>query len=68
MVAMVAAAKARWGRIDILINNAGVLRDKSFAKMEPEDFASSSTSISSARQTAPRRCGTRCASRITAAS
>ena len=23
---------------DLLINNAGVLRDKSFAKMEPEDF------------------------------
>jgi NAD(P)-dependent dehydrogenase (short-subunit alcohol dehydrogenase family) len=38
MVAMVAAAKARWGRVDILINNAGVLRDKSFAKMEPADF------------------------------
>lgn len=27
-----------WGRIDILINNAGILRDKSFAKMEIEDF------------------------------
>lgn len=39
MVAMAEAAKARWGRIDILINNAGVLRDKSFAKMTPEDFA-----------------------------
>ncbi|UZK66201.1 SDR family NAD(P)-dependent oxidoreductase [Sphingomonas sp. M1-B02] len=38
MVAMVEETKARWGRIDILINNAGVLRDKSFAKMEPEDF------------------------------
>ncbi|NML06309.1 SDR family NAD(P)-dependent oxidoreductase [Sphingomonas sp. G-3-2-10] len=38
MVAMVEAAKAKWGRIDILINNAGVLRDKSFAKMEPADF------------------------------
>ena len=38
MVTMVEAAKARWGRVDILINNAGVLRDKSFAKMEPEDF------------------------------
>jgi NAD(P)-dependent dehydrogenase (short-subunit alcohol dehydrogenase family) len=38
MVAMVEAVKARWGRIDILINNAGVLRDKSFAKMEPADF------------------------------
>jgi len=38
MVAMVAQAKARWGRVDILINNAGVLRDKSFSKMEPADF------------------------------
>ncbi|RYD48283.1 MAG: SDR family NAD(P)-dependent oxidoreductase [Sphingomonadales bacterium] len=38
MVAMVEQAKARWGRIDILINNAGVLRDKSFVKMEPQDF------------------------------
>ncbi len=38
MAAMVEAAKARWGRVDILINNAGVLRDKSFANMEPADF------------------------------
>ena len=38
MVAMVEATKAKWGSIDILINNAGVLRDKSFAKMEPADF------------------------------
>jgi NAD(P)-dependent dehydrogenase (short-subunit alcohol dehydrogenase family) len=27
-----------WGRVDILIANAGVLRDKSFAKMEIADF------------------------------
>ena len=38
MVDMVAKAKADWGRVDILINNAGILRDKSFAKMEPADF------------------------------
>ena len=38
MVEMVAKAKAEWGRVDILINNAGILRDKSFAKMEPADF------------------------------
>jgi NAD(P)-dependent dehydrogenase (short-subunit alcohol dehydrogenase family) len=38
MVAMVAAAKEKWGRVDILINNAGILRDKSFAKMDPADF------------------------------
>ncbi len=36
--AMVAAAMAKWGRVDILINNAGVLRDKTFAKMELDDF------------------------------
>ena len=38
MVEMVAEAKETWGSVHILINNAGVLRDKSFAKMEPEDF------------------------------
>jgi NAD(P)-dependent dehydrogenase (short-subunit alcohol dehydrogenase family) len=38
MQAMVEEAKAKWGRVDILINNAGILRDKSFAKMEPADF------------------------------
>ena len=27
-----------WGRIDVLINNAGILRDKSFAKMTLDDF------------------------------
>ncbi len=36
--AMVAAAKDRWGSVHILINNAGILRDKSFAKMTLEDF------------------------------
>ncbi len=38
MVEMVAKAKTDWGRVDVLINNAGILRDKSFAKMEPADF------------------------------
>jgi NAD(P)-dependent dehydrogenase (short-subunit alcohol dehydrogenase family) len=38
MADMVAQAKAKWGRIDILMNNAGILRDKSFTKMEPADF------------------------------
>ncbi|HQX92045.1 MAG TPA: SDR family NAD(P)-dependent oxidoreductase [Thermomonas sp.] len=36
--AMVDAVLAEFGRIDILINNAGILRDKSFAKMELADF------------------------------
>lgn len=35
---MVAQALGRWGRIDILINNAGILRDKTFSKMTIEDF------------------------------
>ena len=36
--AMVAEALNEWGRVDILINNAGILRDKTFAKMDMEDF------------------------------
>ena len=35
---MVDAAMSAWGRVDIVINNAGILRDKSFAKMELDDF------------------------------
>jgi NAD(P)-dependent dehydrogenase (short-subunit alcohol dehydrogenase family) len=34
--AIVAKAIDSFGRVDIVINNAGILRDKSFAKMEPE--------------------------------
>jgi NAD(P)-dependent dehydrogenase (short-subunit alcohol dehydrogenase family) len=35
---MVKDAMDAWGRIDILIANAGVLRDKTFSKMEIADF------------------------------
>lgn len=35
---MVAAVMERWGRVDILINNAGILRDASFAKTPLADF------------------------------
>jgi NAD(P)-dependent dehydrogenase (short-subunit alcohol dehydrogenase family) len=35
---MVAKTMERWGRVDILVANAGVLRDKTFAKMELDDF------------------------------
>ena len=35
---MVQAAMDNWGRVDVLINNAGILRDKSFAKMTLDDF------------------------------
>ena len=34
--AIVRAALDHFGKVDILINNAGILRDKSFAKMTPE--------------------------------
>jgi NAD(P)-dependent dehydrogenase (short-subunit alcohol dehydrogenase family) len=36
---MVANATAKWGSVDLLCANAGILRDKSFGKMEAADFA-----------------------------
>jgi NAD(P)-dependent dehydrogenase (short-subunit alcohol dehydrogenase family) len=36
--AMVADAVDQWGRVDVLVNNAGILRDKTFAKMDLADF------------------------------
>ena len=36
--AMVQAAIDNFGRLDIVINNAGILRDKTFAKLEPADL------------------------------
>lgn len=35
---MISQTMDAYGRIDVLVNNAGVLRDKSFAKMEIADF------------------------------
>lgn len=35
---MISQTMDAFGRIDVLVNNAGVLRDKSFAKMEIDDF------------------------------
>jgi NAD(P)-dependent dehydrogenase (short-subunit alcohol dehydrogenase family) len=35
---MVTRVMARWGRIDVLVNNAGILRDKTFSKMDLADF------------------------------
>jgi NAD(P)-dependent dehydrogenase (short-subunit alcohol dehydrogenase family) len=39
VTAMVERATKEWGGVDLLCANAGILRDKSFAKMEPADFA-----------------------------
>ncbi len=38
VVLLVKSAMDTWGRVDVLINNAGILRDASFAKMTPSDF------------------------------
>lgn len=38
VAAMVADAVDKWGRVDVLVNNAGILRDKTFAKMDLADF------------------------------
>ncbi|WP_159976388.1 MULTISPECIES: SDR family NAD(P)-dependent oxidoreductase [unclassified Novosphingobium] len=38
MEAMAARAKEAWGAVHVLINNAGILRDRTFAKMDPADF------------------------------
>jgi len=35
---MVAQTMDKWGRVDILINNAGILLDKTFSKMSMADF------------------------------
>ncbi|MGV3569816.1 MAG: SDR family NAD(P)-dependent oxidoreductase [Ramlibacter sp.] len=36
--AMVRQAEEAWGRVDVLVSNAGILRDKSFGKMDLADF------------------------------
>ena len=35
---MISQTMEHWGRIDALVNNAGILRDKTFAKMDMADF------------------------------
>jgi NAD(P)-dependent dehydrogenase (short-subunit alcohol dehydrogenase family) len=36
--AVIAGALKRFGRVDIVVNNAGIVRDEEFAKMTPEDL------------------------------
>jgi NAD(P)-dependent dehydrogenase (short-subunit alcohol dehydrogenase family) len=35
---MIKQTMDKWGRIDVIVANAGILRDKSFSKMELKDF------------------------------
>ncbi|MBM4368899.1 MAG: SDR family NAD(P)-dependent oxidoreductase [Deltaproteobacteria bacterium] len=35
---MVDAAMGRWGRVDVLVNNAGILRDKTFMKLTDAEW------------------------------
>lgn len=35
---MVAAALDRWGRLDVVVNNAGILRDRSFSKLTEAEW------------------------------
>jgi NAD(P)-dependent dehydrogenase (short-subunit alcohol dehydrogenase family) len=37
--ALVEQTVGEFGRVDVLVNNAGILRDKSFSKLELQDFA-----------------------------
>jgi NAD(P)-dependent dehydrogenase (short-subunit alcohol dehydrogenase family) len=37
--AMTDGVVERWGAVDIIVNNAGILRDRTFAKMDLDDFA-----------------------------
>ena len=40
VAAMVAEVQAMWGRIDVLVNNAGITRDGLLARMSEEAFRS----------------------------
>lgn len=56
--AMVQQAVDAWGRVEHMMNNAGILRDKSFAKMDMADFRLVVDMCTSwAQPTAARPCG-----------
>ena len=67
--AIVQTAVDAFGRVDIVINNAGILRDKSFHNMTPDLLEPGARRAPEGRvQRHPAGVGARCASRATAAS
>ena len=36
--AIIKQAMDKWGRVDVIVNNAGIERDKSFKKMTDDEF------------------------------
>ena len=68
MEELVAKTKEAWGGVHVLINNAGILRDKSFAKMTMDDWKLVVDVTLTAVPTAPKRCGISCASKAMAGS
>jgi 3-hydroxyacyl-CoA dehydrogenase/3a,7a,12a-trihydroxy-5b-cholest-24-enoyl-CoA hydratase len=63
---IVQTALDAFGRVDIVINNAGILRDVSFPKMSPMTGTSSTACTCSARTGSPPRRGPTSASRSSA--
>ncbi len=68
MTAMAELALSHWGRIDGLVNNAGILRDKTFAKMDMADFQLVVDVHLTGAANCTKPSGRPCASRIMAAS
>src|SRR6266511_1589927 len=66
--AIVDTALDAFGRLDVVVNNAGILRDKTFQNMTPEQLEPCSTCTCGAPSTSPARPGCTCASSATGAS
>jgi len=66
--AIVDTALDAFGRLDVVVNNAGILRDKTFQNMTPDQLEPCSTCTCGAPSTSPARPGCTCASSATGAS
>ena len=66
--AIVATALEAFGSVDIVVNNAGILRDKAFHNMTPDQWSAVVDVHLNGAYTSRRRPGRTCASRATAES